>query len=61
MKNEAAEENLYQDFERGICPLLKGLKVDDAKFSSHPNFLTTHLPFLFLEKELSIAEQFILT
>ena len=47
MKNGTAEENFYPDFKRGICLLLKGLKVDDArlvftssKFLSNTRVLT---------------------
>ena len=41
MKNKAEEENFYPDFNRGICLLLKGLKVDDARWVFiSPKFLS---------------------
>lgn len=36
MKNGVADEKCLSSFERDICPLLKSLKVDDGRFSSHP-------------------------
>lgn len=46
MKNEAAEDNLYQYFKRDIC-VLKGLNVDDTRCFHPSQFHVKISAFLF--------------